>query len=222
MSRINQNPSKNSLSRWEKIVMLCEAILERELQSEERFSKILRIKSELIKKYEDLYNNYSPDGFAMDSKKVIQCLSNKIEQFTKERNFYYLFQSINSIFSKIEYHFENFRHIELEESIFSSIKDALEIHKKSLNILRSAFIEFSNMRTLNDYTKKNQMERWAVLLEEFAEELKPNILFFSFEMLSEIEELCNDIFLKTINLQKVGRSNNKRYFFCIKKYTKFN
>lgn len=202
MSKIHR--SRTSISRLERTAMLCQEILLNELQAEKRFLDILYKRKEIVQKYEGIYNDDSPDGHAVDSKRSIQCLSSQIDQLVKERKFYYLIQSIKDILFKIEYHFENFSHIRLEENIFSSIKNAIEIHTKSLNILRSAVIELPNMSILNDRTKKHQMERWATLLEEFAEELKFNILFFPFEALSEIEQLCNNISLKTTNKKTVN------------------
>ena len=207
MSEVNQHQSKKLPSRWEIIIMLCLDILQHEIESEKKLNELLFLRNKLIQKYENLYKNDSPDGVAVDSKKSIQCLSNKIDQLLNERNFYYLVQCIDTVFPKIEYHLENFFYIELEESIFLSISNALKIHKESLNILKSAAIEFSNIIKLDEYTNKCQMERWAILMEGFAKELKPNILFFPFEILTDLETIFKPVLCKTIRKNFAGSIN---------------
>ncbi|MFM7189548.1 MAG: hypothetical protein ACKOX2_01845, partial [Microcystaceae cyanobacterium] len=60
--------------------MLCQEILLNELQAEKRFLDILYKRKEIVQKYEGIYNDDSPDGHAVDSKRSIQCLSSQIDQ----------------------------------------------------------------------------------------------------------------------------------------------
>lgn len=102
MVQTNGCQSENLVSRLEVITMLCQEILQHEIRSENEFNEILRIRDELVKRYENLYNEDAPDGLAVDRKKSIQCDIDEIKQLAKERNFYYLIRSINIVLSKIK------------------------------------------------------------------------------------------------------------------------
>jgi hypothetical protein len=203
MIQTNGYHPKDLVSRLEVTAMLCQEILQHEMRSEKKFNEILRIRDKLVKEYEDLYNEDSPDGRAVDSKKTLQCLVNEINQFVEKRDFYYLARSIDNIIPKIKYHFENFPSIRLEENIFSSIENALKIHRESLNFLKSSISIFDQICNLNERTTKCKLEEWAILLEKFSEELEANILFLSFEVLSNLENISNIIFLRTIKRNNI-------------------
>jgi hypothetical protein len=203
MVQINGYHFKDLVSKLEVTVVLCQEILQHEIKSEEEFNEILLIRDKLVKQYENLYNTDAPNALGVDSRKTIQCLVNKINQLVEKRDFYYLIQSIDNVIPKIKYHFYNFPSIILEDNVFSSINNALKIYRESLDVLKLSISSLHQICKLDDRTTKRQLEEWAILLEKFSEELEANILFFSFQALSELENICNIIFLNTIKKNNI-------------------
>jgi hypothetical protein len=213
MSEVNHDPSKKLLFRWEIIIMLCQEILNYKTQSQDTLSEVLRAGIEMnklaeqAKNLERLYQSDHSTARGSDHKTDIQCIADKIKQFTKEKRFYQLFQAIHHIHSEVQAHFDEFPSVSLGKDVFFVVNQALESFRKFVQISIDAFSELPNIINIDKYTKKNQMEQWIRVLDPFAQYFDRIIPFLSYDALQLIKSCFEEISLKARNLEQFFDEN---------------
>lgn len=111
----------------------------------------------LEQSYED--NSYS--AAASDSKTYIQCIIDRIIEFTSSRKFYQLGEAIDDAIDRIREHVERFPEEILEDSVFTVLRDGLNAHKSSLKTLANALENLKTATNFNEYTDNQQLKTWA-------------------------------------------------------------
>ena len=213
MSEVNHNPSKKPPSRWERIIMLCQEILDYTAQSQDTLSEVLRASTETnklaqqAKNLEGLYQSDHPTASGIGHKKDIQCIADEIKQFTQKKHFYQLFQAINLINFKIKAHFEEFPSVPLGNEVFSIVSAALHSCEKFMKNSLKFSSELPNIANLDEYTKKSQLEQWVNLLDLFAMDFDRMIPFLSYDILQLIKSFFEQISLIARNLLELSNTS---------------
>jgi hypothetical protein len=161
---------------------------------------------------EKSYQDNSWSAAASDSKTHIQCIVNRVIQFTRSRKFYQLGEAIDDAISQIEKHYQHFPAEILEDNIFTALREGLNAQRNSLNTLKNALENLTTTAAFNERTDKRQLKIWAEHLERLGEELEDNLELFSSEFFDALERVCETIVLtarkKATN--RKNRSENKR------------
>lgn len=146
---------------------------------------------------ERTYNDKFLSAEASDSKTHIQCIVNKVIEFTEKRKFYELTQAIDDAIARIKEHQGKFPEETLEKSIFTSLLEGLHTHKHSLGVMKDALTELGKGHIFKEHISKQQLKNIAEHLERYGEELEDNLLFFYPEDFDKLEKICEAFVLKS-------------------------
>jgi hypothetical protein len=156
----------------------------------------------------------SSDSFmteAVESKRDIQCIVDRIREFEKKRQFYHLIHATDSVIEKIEKHQKEFPHELLERDLFEQIRVGLKAHSVSLQVMKAAFQSLNSIDSFSQLSSTKKLQNWAEHLERLGEALEDTILFFSREQLDKIAALCESAILEARKKgEKQSPRNNKK------------
>lgn len=154
-----------------------------------------------------LEKNYHDDSLSAkvsDSKTQIQCIVDRIIEFTNKRQFYQIFQATYEVIELIREHQKNISEHKLNNEIFTSIRKGLAVHRESLEVMKNAAANLVNLDIFNGNNNKKDSKRWAENLEVLGEKLEDNLPFFSSEVFNSLEAICQSIVLKCRNKDSNG------------------
>jgi hypothetical protein len=168
------------------------------------------LKAKHCDRLETTYQIDSPLAEAADSRTHIQSIVDRIEEFTRKRQFYQQQQAIEAVLTKIKEHHSAFSVETLESKIFTSIKAGLNSHFRSVEIMQKSANALTTISKLNQSSSRRDLENWAKNLESFSEEIEDNLPFFSTKVFDELAIMCEEIIIKC---RQKRESNFKREEF---------
>jgi hypothetical protein len=207
MSEVNQYLPKKLPSRWERITMLCQEMLERELLSPKDLEEIRNVlkNSETKIRLEQCYQSNPPFAASECHKTQILCIFDKIKDFIDDRKFYEFNQAVYDIIIEIKQYMDYpFFDKGILDDVLKVIDQGYRLHKKSINFATKTWTQFLDLETLDIDSNEKDLAKWANLLEKFGEDFEDNIPFFSFEHFEYLESLCESVIVKTRNKTKQG------------------
>lgn len=161
---------------------------------------------------EQSYQNESLTAEASDSKTHIQCVVDRIVEFTESRKFYQLGEAIDDAVNQIKIHKKNFPGEKLGEKVFAPIINGLNVKRQSLQTIKDAITKLKNTVSISNKSTWCQLRTWAENLELLGEELEDNLEIFPSEFFDILEKFCETIVLKTRKkaVDKKDRNQNRK------------
>jgi hypothetical protein len=192
--------------------MLCQEILERESEIVKKFENELSQFEQFIAKtrLELTYLATCSSAEQFDSKTQIQCVAYEIKNFLEQRKFYELNQAVEDFVYKIKEHLSKYSSLDLQQDVFSSVIEAIQIHRKSIDNMFKYWKKFVELACSDNNILKNdnEVDDLTLCLDNFAYEFKDNFLFFSTSMINAIEEICQT-FLSILSNKAKNTSSKK-------------
>ena len=155
------------------------------------------------------YNGDSSSAEASDSRTQIQCILNRVKEFTEKRKFYQLSQATDDAIVQIKEHQEKFPEETLGDEIFNPLEEGLYAHKHSLRLINAALVELKKANIFKERITKQQLKELAEHLERLGEELEDNLPFFSATEFNKLEKICETFVLKTRKKAKNRKGTNE-------------
>jgi hypothetical protein len=169
-----------------------------------------------VRDLEQCYEVESDEALAAGHKTDIQVLVDKAREFTEKHLFYQLNQAIEAALAEITA-FHNLHHSKghfLPSRVYDDFRSFLSKHGESLADLRTGVETLREITQYSDYSKTDNLGKWAEGLECFGDALEDNLPFFDFDTLEALEPLLYEVIQqaqkKSSNLK--ARENKKERF----------
>lgn len=126
----------------------------------------------------------------------IQCVVDRVREYTESRKFYAMKQAVEDAISRIQVFHDEFS-LPLPIDIFTILATGINTHLSSLEAMKIAVENVIKIQSFPDTGSEIEVLRvWAENLESFAEEFEDNQEFFSSEVFSSLEVLATQVVLK--------------------------
>lgn len=204
---LNKNPIVNikvpkevvrAMETLEKALIQETNDINKQIQQLEDLKQLIKGKEEapVRASLETSFQDKSPSAEASDSKTHIQCIVDRIVEFTNSRKFYQLSEAIDDVISKIEIHQNEFPEEILGNKVFEDIENGLNTHTQSIEIIRDTIVGLEKITSISSESNHQQIKAWAEKLERLGEELEDNIEFLPSDFFDILEKICEAIILK--------------------------